>query len=363
MKIVLLIIQLLTISTTILLIRADNSTAPTERDIVVRAVTNDDQSKIIIKHSIIYHIMKNVKAIESDIFVTRKIDLTPIVTGLGEISGAGERVDLLCKSIPNIIQGVNQRARDQAQAEPKFRLIKDAGSLSHVEARQRCMALGYQLPEIYTKAEFTELKIFMGEYRVATAHAGIYFDQEAAAYRFYSTGLPSWRAYQNDLFYWDTKAPHLYKTSWAKAQDEPNVKFFYSIRGQLLMGYEKGSTSRNYFRLNYYRDTYKDLEEFQSPVVCQTKWKGNQVGLVQKSGSIIDNLYTSAVTFRDADVKSTPDYAKRKKRQIFGLPSTSRINETLPIQQHCQSIGEQIKEVKERTNTRLVDLLALIEVS
>jgi len=357
--IIFLLITLVTVSS----IKADNSTASTERDIVVRAVTNDDQSKIIIKHSIIYHIMKNVKAIESDIFVTRKIDLTPIVTGLGEISDAGERVNLLCKNIPTIIQGVNQRARDQALAEPKFRFIKDAGSISHIEARQRCLALGYQLPEIYTKAEFTELKTFMGEYRIATAHAGIYFDQEAAAYRFYSTGLPSWRAYQNDLFYWDTKAPHLYKTSWAKAQDEPNVKFLYSIRGQLLMGYEKGSVSRNYFRLNYYRDTYKDLEEFHSPVVCQTKWKGNQLGLTQKSGSIIDGLHTSAVNFRDADVKSVPDYTQRRKRQVFGLPSMSRVNETLPIQQHCQSIGEQIKEVKERTNTRLVDLLALIEVS
>jgi hypothetical protein len=57
--------------------------------------------------------MKNVKAIESDIFVTRKIDLAPIIKGIAEISDAGERVNVLCKDIPNVVQRAAQRAKDR----------------------------------------------------------------------------------------------------------------------------------------------------------------------------------------------------------------------------------------------------------
>jgi hypothetical protein len=235
--------------------------------------------------------MKNVKAIESDIFVTRKIDLAPIIKGIAEISNAGERVHVLCKDIPNVVQRAAQRAKDKLKEEPKFRFIKDAGSISHTEARQRCLALGYRLPEIYSRTEFEELKIFMKEYRIATAHAGIYFDENDAIYRFYSTGLPSWRAFHTELYHWNNNRPqHLERNSWAKTQDEPNVRFFYSLRGQLLMRFEEGVITRGYFRNNRYRDSFKDTPEIHSPVVCQTKWEGEQVFLVKKSGDIVDYL-------------------------------------------------------------------------
>ena len=336
----------------------------TGKEISIRSVRQPDLGKISIKHSIIYHIVKRVKAIESDIFVSRKIDLTPMVNGINEIAESGIKVTTLCREIPNIIKGVKERTQKKIKSEPKFRYIKKAEKTSHTEARQRCLALGYRLPEIYNQEEFDELKTFMTEYRILTAHAGIYFDQEFSVHRFYSTGMPSWQAYQTELYQWEPSASGSLKpASWLTIQDDPEVTFFYSIKGHLIIRREINLVSKGYFRRNNVRESYKELEEFSAEVICQTKWDGDNVAPSQRTRTTIAGLRSLMTGFEDARVRNLTEYRRQKKRHILGMPSVSKVDEMSLLEQHCYSIAAHMSEVKERSNTRLMGLLALIEVS
>ena len=44
-----------------------------------------DPDKISLKHSIAYHFVRHTRSVEADIFVSRKINLSPITDGLNTI--------------------------------------------------------------------------------------------------------------------------------------------------------------------------------------------------------------------------------------------------------------------------------------
>jgi len=186
-----------------LLLLAASCCMSQNRNVSERAVdplgpAEGDLSRITIKNSIVYHFMKNVKSIESDIFVSRRIDIGPLTQGISEIAGVADRVSSLCAEIPSLVKKAKIKVEEEIKKtldlelnKPKFQFLAIAGKAPHTEARQRCRAQGLSLPEIYTHSEYNEFIQFLDKHQIGSAHAGIYFDEEYSIQRFYSTGMPA----------------------------------------------------------------------------------------------------------------------------------------------------------------------------
>ena len=81
--------------------------------IITKALADDnstvDDSKVILRNSIAYHFVKNVKAIELELFVTRKIDIAPMLKGLEKIQNVRDRVLVMCKRVPHIAEATKRQ--------------------------------------------------------------------------------------------------------------------------------------------------------------------------------------------------------------------------------------------------------------
>lgn len=323
---------------------------------IKKEAASNDQKKISIKNSIVYHVVKNVKAIESDIFVSRKIDINPLLAGISEMHNIKDRVSSLCNNIPKIISNANKRVNERLKSEPQFVFVGAAGKASHTEAKQRCAALNLQLPEVYESSSYNELILVMRRNKVSTAHAGIYFDQEQSIQRFYSTGLPAWNAFQDKLLTYTKNG--FVNTNWDLVMDDANAKFLYTSNGDLACFYEGSPEREGHFRSHIYRETNRKLVQFATYVICQNKWKGDNLAPGNQPKPAAPNWTNTIATIPDSHIFNIPKVEKREAKD----PKTNN-TELIPLEQYCRNIVAHIAEIKERSDTRIVDLLALVDIT
>ena len=332
-------------------------------------LTDADNSKVVLRNSIAYHFIKNVRAIEMDLFVTRKIDVSPVLQGINKVQNVRDRILTLCKKIPSAISDAKRNAENAKKAaepspplpKPIFHTLPIAGRYSRTEAAAYCRANNYQLPEVYTAQESYDLTQLMKKYGLPAVHAGIYWDYEYVIHRFMATGLPAWHMWQRRIYSY--VPPNFVETSWASVSALNDARFFYMPDGNMGVYYETGAFSEGYQFRRDYRGWNKIVHFLStSTVICQTKWAGEPIppreppkGWTIVHGAVEPSHVNQSLWKRDTELTSPLTTS-----MLSDSPSNRT---TTPLEELCLSVGEHLTEITDRSNYRLTTLLALVDIS
>jgi hypothetical protein len=338
--------------------------------LVIAATSNDStkgEPRVTLKNSIAYHSIKNVKSIEMELFVTRKIDVSPVLKGIDKIRNIRDRVLVMCKRIPVVFN--EARAASQAQEAlaalsevpkdapgPSFHLVPITEPLTRPEARGKCAALGYQLPEVYTTQEKNDLIQLMMRHDVPVVHAGIIWDFEFHMHRFITTGYPAWVALQRRPYLYNGDAKVLRPATWEEFGTKSELRFFYTKYGTLGAFREHNVMSKEYeFYRNYWTwSASKTIDEFATAdLICQTRWNGSDISVA--SPPTYWN-YTKRLVNSQHIVPTDRD------RRSVVQPKFDKPN-ILPLEELCQSVAGHMTETIERSQYRLVNALQQVDIS
>src|SRR5574343_107533 len=321
-----------------------------------------NSSKITIKNSIIYHVTKSIQSVETDTFLSRRINIGPVVNGIAELQKVRERVSQLCSSIPKVIKERQKKVEMNLEKQNKinFYFLDEAGKASHTEARQRCTAKGLMLPEVYDLETKKALKSFMEKNQITSAHAGIYFDTLYYLQRFYTTGFPLWMSSQKKFLRYNPKQNSFDEvtTSYYNIHTLPEAKFFYTPTAELAFFYEELPDKQDILITpNYYRGTRHKVQEFATWVICQKKWNGTgfKGGLFPRT-DLPEGWANTIIDIPDGKIME----ALKKGKRSTGQETT---DEKSVLEQGCQGIVDDLGEISERSNFRLINLLSLVDIS
>ena len=232
-----------------------------------------DPSKITLKHSIAYHFVKHTRSVEADIFVSRKINLSPITDGLITMQDVEERISNLCKQIPEFLREAKEKIEEIEASKPQFYYYPTEGIVSYWPARRHCEARGHQLPEIYDDQTNVEFLEFMRLKKVASTFMGVQYDRNTQIHRFVSTGLPIWAMYHKHLAILQIDGRSTL-TQWSEANHQEYARFLYTQKGEVLLHSEDSHKSYAY-KGTARSDSY--LQQVKASVICQLKWKGGKM--------------------------------------------------------------------------------------
>jgi len=319
--------------------------------------------KVVLKNSIAYHFIRNVRASELELFVTRKIDASSMLTGLDQIKNVRDRVLVLCKKIK-----ASEATASVATTPPPVKVNKEPESLfkffhtdeaiSATEAGAKCKALGLQLPELYTANDRFELVELMRKNRISAAHAGIRWDSEMALYRFVATGQIAWTGlHQDEVYFYDGQQKILYPKPWKELLSRAEFKFFYTRDGLLATYREHTIWSQKYFTHRDFRDWNFDVDEFSTNgLICQTRWNGSDLPLraapppwKHKKPTVVSEAITPL--------------PKRLKRNTGKVIITGVTRVPSPLEELCHSVADHLTETFERSQFRLVNSLRQVDIS
>ena len=88
-------LRILTFLTAIALLKAINVTQP-----------DTSADRIILKNSIAYHFVRNVKSIDAEVFITRRISISPLVEGITQLKEAQTKLEDFCHEIRGQFTGL-----------------------------------------------------------------------------------------------------------------------------------------------------------------------------------------------------------------------------------------------------------------
>ena len=194
-----------------------------------------DPERIVLRNSIIYHFAKNVKTVETDIIVSRKIELGPMTNGLLLLQEVQARIQNLCVNIPEYLKKAKEREVAFEMNKPIFHHIPSAGRAEYETAEKRCEALGLQLPEIYNGHLNQEFMLFMRENNLGYSHVGHYYDPLKGIHRFKATGYPIWTTYQKQVYQLNNVRDSVKLENWTTALKYVDAKFLYTQKGEFLV--------------------------------------------------------------------------------------------------------------------------------
>ncbi len=325
----------------------------------------DSDSKVVIRNSIAYHFVKNVRSIEMDLFVTRKIDVKPMIKGIEKIKDVRDRVLTLCKRIPRLMQEqeAKVKAKSGAEATPvsAFHLVPLESSIPRTEAAALCKARNYQLPEVYTAQDNYDLTLLMKQNGISLVHAGIAWDLELNMHRFMATGLPAWNAWQRTLYHY-LPSDQLLETDWIKVSGRGEARFFYMPDGSLGVYYEDNVLAEQYqFRRDYWSWAHNIKPFVAEALICQDRWNGSSVPSREAPKPWVFSKHT-VPSHRVRQPESLPR-GKRAATIKVNATQTGKADRINPLEELCLSVGGHLDETFARSQFRLTNLLALVDIS
>lgn len=322
--------------------------------VVAEITTTKDDPKVVIKHSIAYHSIRNIRAVELELFVTRKIDTSPMLRGIEQIQKIRDRVAIMCKKITFQLNSPPATTTTTPKPSvPKFRRVAIQSPVTKMEAAARCQAEGLQLPEVYTADERYQLIELMRRHHMSVTHAGIEWDLLFTMHRFMATGYPAWQALQKTIYAYDGK--QLLPRNWVDIAHQSEIRFFYTKNGDLACYYEDTAIARSYqFTKTYWTyPEYQKLDEFATiDLVCQTKWNGSYI---KENPAPAPWTYAQRIVSDD-----TLKIAKTKRDLRMALTNTSPVS---PLEELCSSVTEHLTETFERSQYRLISALKQADIS
>ena len=345
--------------------------------------TNQKTDKLVVKNHIGYHFKKVVKEVSQELFVSRKIDVSSLFLGIKILEQTHQNLELYC--VRMTFRGgpesgksdgkLNKRNSNYAPEAPTFEQryvhVEHPEKTGYREGKARCSALGMQLPEVYTLAQFKELKEFLTKRKISKCHAGLEPDIGDAIFRFVATGLPIWKATHNEVNHFSGLPEPV-----ARKIDNIHTKWFYGDDGRL---YFRDSTPSIVLTSRLgdptYRDNQTTFSQLVAPLVCEKKWNGLGMNYFRDDpkldmGMNVVTVDVSEIRGRRSTVYSTrsdlpPDEMEEEPtlRSISNDNRQPRSSEVDALREYCSSVAAQAQDAKADMLSKLQDLLSLADIS
>ena len=324
---------------------------------------DEKPDKLIIKNQIAYHFKKVVREVNQELFVSRRIDVSLLFAGIHVLKKTELEVRKLCKNLPSQAPMVAAAATSTIETRvvhvnqdgspirrDTFTLVNTPEYVSFKEAKARCMALGMQLPEIYTRTQLDKLTDFMSQNSIAQCFAGIEPDLSDAIPRHISTQYPIWKTgYESFVECISMKPADL---GWSI--DDGHAKFLYTSDRKLCVSRD---IEGNPIHLDKYgshrnREDHKVLSQIVTRIVCMPKWDGRTnidppVDRFNRGGMVVKTRFA-----REARLQKS----LRNRRQAASSDMTN-------VQTLCFGVADQAKESFEDIQSKMTDLLALVDIT
>ena len=110
-------------------------------------------NKLILKNQIGYHFKKVVREVSQELFVSRRIDISTLLSGVHALKQTSNEVSSYCRSLGDGV--ITTKGNIQELSD--YTWIKFPDSASFAEAKARCEARKMQLPEMYTLLQHEHL--------------------------------------------------------------------------------------------------------------------------------------------------------------------------------------------------------------
>ena len=328
--------------------------------------------KLIIKNQIAYHFKKVVREVKEELFVSRRIDVSLLFAGLNILQKTETQVRKLCDSLPATgpsMAVINRPAEAVAKApivetriihlnqqginlsrEP-FTLVPTPMWSSFKEAKARCIALGKQLPEIYTTNQRNQLMDFLKENSIAQCFAGIEPDLSDAIPRHISTQYPIWKTAYQKFHECGGSQP---ETDIGWSIDDGHAKYLYTGDGKLCVSRDviDNPIFDGYYASHQYREQHKTLSQIMTRVVCTPRWDGNtDIDLPD------DKMNRGHITVKARYSRSI------KARRLRRSRDNSVIANMHNVKALCLGVADHANETYVEIQSKMVDLLALVDIT
>ncbi len=311
--------------------------------------------KLIIKNQIAYHFKKVVREVSQELFVSRRIDVSLLFAGIQVLRKTESEVRKVCDELPRKrifdatpapeikhtveTKVIHLDSNGKNLQTEQFLALKLPVYASFKEAKARCLALGMQLPEIYTADQIKALSDFLQENKITHCFAGIEPDLSDAIQRHIMTQYPIWKTPYKVLHECTMTGKPLIQTELLYSLDDGNAKFLYTGDGRLCVTHD--STDNPFFHKSYvfmeFRERHKTFSQTLSKVVCSRKWDG-LTNIDLPNGPIPrGGVEVGSKTFR-----------KRREIRINKLRlrrQASNVNTDMAnVQSFCYGVADQAKE-------------------
>ena len=319
--------------------------------------------KLIIKNQIAYHFKKVVREVNQELFVSRRIDVSLLFTGIHVLKKTEREVRKLCSNLPSQAPVVAPTTAPILETRivhvdqngspinrEAFTLVQTPIYASFKEAKARCIALGMQLPEIYTQNELNRLTDFMNQNSIAQCFAGIEPDLSDSIPRHISTQYPIWKSAYETF----AECINMQTTGLSWSIDDGHAKYMYTNARKLCVS--RDIDDNPIFLGNYaspqHREKHKVLSQLMSRIVCQPKWDGRvnidpPVDRFNMGGLTIKTRFSRDTRFKNI---------MRNRRQTASSDMKN-------VQALCFGVADQAKESLEDIQSKMTDLLALVDIT
>jgi hypothetical protein len=186
--------------------------------------------KLILKNQIGYHFKKVVREVSQELFVSRRIDVSTLFSGIYALKQTSQEVTRYCQILGDGI--INSKgvfgSKNNIQELSNYVYIKYPETASFAEAKARCESRKMQLPEVYSMLQHEHLASFLRANKLRMCFAGLQPDVPDAIFRFISTGFPMWRTPHAKVYTTDQNALGV-----DALIDDFNAKFFYGDNNKM----------------------------------------------------------------------------------------------------------------------------------
>jgi len=330
--------------------------------------------RITIKNQIAYHFQqKAIREVTQELFISRLINIGPILNGLAVIHHAAENMQQYCssswvatKEIGRAFE-MDRSISDPEEIETFFNTFYIVSRRYHTysEAKARCNAIGKQLPEIYHESTSSALSKFLIANLLAEVFIGIEYDPVDNVFRHVRTALPSWYGYFQ--FPDRTIEPNYL------LRQEPNfgwrhARFTFSPASSIGNAFIRFAVGNETKEKSF--PFFDGREEKRAAVVCQDTWSGEIFELngptsprayVMVPGRIFRPEVNTTRYYRstnDAWTRSkTPKIAKPTKLGSYALTTEGDLAQT------CNATLNRLVDFYTDSRKNLRGLLQQVDIS
>ena len=332
----------------------------------------EKSDKLVIKNQIAYHFKKVIREVKEELFVSRRIDVSLLYAGLNILQETENEVRSLCKSLPptgKVLTIVNHPTptvatapvietriihldqQGRALSREPFTLIPVPIWASFKEAKARCIALGKQLPEIYTQKQRDQLLDFLKAKNISQCFAGIEPDLSDAIPRHISTQYPIWKSVYTKAYECAGSQSEL-DLGWSI--DDGHAKFLYKSDGKLCISrdYEGNPINHGKYADHKFRENNKVLSQIVASIVCTPPWDGNT-----NIDIPVDNLDRGGITVKARFQRSLKALRRRRSNDRPAIANMQN------VQTLCLGVADHAKESYTEIQSKMVELLALVDIT
>ena len=355
--------------------------------LVVHSEESVTKQRLVVKHQIGYHFKRSVNEVVQELFISRQLDLEPVLIKLQALSAAAEKLDVFCREEMLFAETPLSRTAVTPSVgtnynpdNPEFTYFPNVGAVTYSEAKAKCQSYGMRLPEVYTKVEERALAQYLAEHKLSYCWAGLEPDLTTGFLRFVSTGIPIWKGYQKTVYNrWRDKEIHIddvferFDYSYLYGQD--GRLHYMDVGGHLPISHGLQVMGR------YYRNatSYRPICLIKTSVVCSPAYRGQHYDDLYRAGKDATALVKTNLWYYKPlllDESAPPLTAKGSWVDAVEWDKEHPENHTVTdisaisnlqgwdnnIKSLCGSVSHRLREIQEENQSKMAELLTLVDI-